>query len=151
MTWDTVAVSTLALLVSGASFIIAVLAFKIQGRSIDLNNCLEVSRQISEAQRRVRDATDEAHQFELIELMNLLELLAKLVNRKRLGLTAAEYTTDILIEAWAWIRSDEGMMALVDKAITGPDTFGELVRLANVHKPQVDALAAAYRSAKSVE
>ena len=73
-----------------------------QAKAADFNNCLEVVKQLAEAQRRVRDAKDEAEKhFEFRELFNLLEALAKLANDRKLQSSTRDYVEHFLIEAWA--------------------------------------------------
>lgn len=119
---------------------------RLQNRSIDFNNCLEVMKQLGEAQRRVRDAGgDESKwQFEIRELLNLMEGLAMLINRKRIGPVASEHTEQFLIEAWACLKADRTHFELIERSITGVDTFGELTRFADKRKAKIQAHANAY-------
>lgn len=126
------------------------LSMRLQTRSIDFNNCLEVMKQLGEAQRRVRDAGDDEGEwrFEILELLNLMEALAKLINRKRIGPVASEHTEQFLVEAWAWLKSDQSQFELIKRSITGVDTFGELTRFADARRAMVEAHADAYRQLK---
>src|SRR5438445_558314 len=85
-----------------------------QNRVADFNNCLEVVKQLAEAQRRVRDASDDTRRiFEFRELLNLFEALALLINEKKIPPSTRHYAGHFLEEAWAWLETDAEMADLV--------------------------------------
>ncbi|MEK7993427.1 MAG: hypothetical protein AAB403_06435 [Planctomycetota bacterium] len=117
-----------------------------QARVADFNNCLEVVKQLGEAQRKVRDANDDAGRlFEFRELLNLLEALAKLYNDRKLQSSTREYVEPFIIESWAWLRSQPEMEPLIASSITGDETYSDILRFAKAHEKRIAALALAYR------
>jgi hypothetical protein len=100
----------------------------IQAKVAEFNNCIEIVAQLGAAQRKVSeyDPGTREHNFEFRELLNLLETLALLVNRRKITQAARDYTTKFLIQALAWIDIDETMKKLIAESITGIDTFADL-------------------------
>ena len=117
-----------------------------QARVADFNNCLEVVKQLGEAQRKVRNAKDDSERlFEFRELLNLLEALAKLYNDQKLQSSTREYVEPFIVESWAWLRSEPEMAPLIASSITGEETYSDILRFARAHEKRIAALAQAYR------
>lgn len=115
-------------------------------RVADFNSCLAVVERLAVAQRLIRDAKDqETKRFELRELLNLLEALAKLVNGGKVPSSTSDYVESWLEESWAYIRSDASMIELVKGSITGDGTYAELIAFAERKRPRIESLAKAYQ------
>src|SRR5690242_19783644 len=71
----------------------------------EFGSCIEIAIRLGDAQRRVRDASEENWEFEFRELINLLEVMALLANSQNASPKTLAYVETFLIEAWAWIRS----------------------------------------------
>ena len=118
-----------------------------QVRVADFNNCLEVVKQLSEAQRKVFAAPDEKiHGFEFHELLNLMEALALLINDRRMAPSSRKYAGHFLKEAIAWMSVDPDMRTLLERSITGAETFSELIAFQKAHVHEVENLIVAYSS-----
>ena len=115
-----------------------------QADATDYSNCLETVRQLAEAERKVRDADAAYKEFEFLALFNLMEALAALVNDNKVPTTTLKFVRDYLTQAWAWLRGDEQMAALMQKSITGPDTFAELLKFAKKNSLNIEGLTAWY-------
>ena len=115
-----------------------------QANAADFTNCLETVRQLAEAQRKVRDATPEAKDFEFRELFNLMEALALLVNDRKVPPATRRIADDFLEQAWAWLRADDSMRRLVESSVTGTDTYVELVKFAESRSQRIEALTRLY-------
>jgi len=123
-----------------------------QAKAADFNNCLEVVKQLAEAQRRVRDAKDEAEKhFEFRELFNLLEALAKLANDRKLQSSTRDYVEHFLIEAWAWLKSEPTLEPLLQSSITSDRTYSEILRFSKRHDRRITALTQAYRASATTQ
>ncbi|HUN42792.1 MAG TPA: hypothetical protein VMU81_21070 [Acetobacteraceae bacterium] len=123
--WAAVAAGCSAIAAT-VSLVVAWHAKRIQGRSADFANCVDVIERLGCAMRRVRDATEEHYRFEFIELLNLLEALAMLHNDGKIAPSTKRITRKFLDECLAWIRSDEGMKQLMADSVTGDETYMEL-------------------------
>ena len=144
---NSVVISVVSATIALGSCLSSLLGFRLQTKSIDFNNCLEVVKQLAEAQRRIRDAaSNETRDFEIVELLNLMEALALLVNRGRIARSAAEYTGHFLEEAWASLKANDDVLPLVEKSISGADTYSELLKFASGRHKRITALVKAYRA-----
>jgi hypothetical protein len=83
------------------------------------------------------------------DLLNLLETLAMLYVKKRITKAARGYTQKYLVEALAWIDVDNNMRVLIERSLTGPDTFADLGRFRSRHRREIDAFVEAYRQDRS--
>jgi hypothetical protein len=114
------AVAAIASAVSASLSLIAItitgwMATK-QGKVLEYNNSIDVVKQIGDAERRVKQAdTKENQEFEFRALLNILETLAMLHNKKGLTKLARGYTEKYLVETLAWIEVDDEMRRLTDK------------------------------------
>lgn len=118
----------------------------IQGKATDFGNCLEVVRQLGEAQRRVQDAdSEEKSRFEFIELLNLLETLALLFNSRKIAASTRRFTEKFLDEALAWIRIEQQMTQLMRESMTGEDTYHELKKFERRRQTPIRGLSRLYR------
>lgn len=113
---------------AGASAFVAWQAKRGQTSAADFEGCLAVVGQLSEAQRAVRDAPDEHKEFEFIELLNLLEALALLVNDGRPASSTKKVAEHFLEEALSFIAVTPALSDLMKKSTTGDGTFSELQR-----------------------
>jgi hypothetical protein len=128
-----------------ASLAVAWHAKRIQGRSADFANALEVVGQLRDAMRRVHDASDDAKQkFEFIELLNLLEALALLHNDGRIAASTKKFTGKFLVQAIAGMRASDAMTRLKHESRTGDDTFHELERFEKRHAAEIRGPARSY-------
>jgi hypothetical protein len=78
-----------------------------QGKVLEFNNCIDIVKQLGEAERRVKDSDDKDRESKFRDLLNLLETLAMLYMKNRLTKVAREYTKKYLIEVIAWIDVDD--------------------------------------------
>lgn len=141
------AIATVAAAVAAAgSWFAAWRTARIQGKSTDFSNCVEVLRQLGDAVRRVRDAADDGlRKFEFIELLNLLEMLALLFNHHKIAPATKQFTGKYLEESLAWIRVDPDMARLMRESTTGDDTFRELKKFENRRLTPIRGLSRFYR------
>ncbi len=138
------------------SLVVARNAKRIQGRSADFANCLEVAGQLRDAMRRVRDEREKEdnearYKFELVELLNLLEALALLYNDGRIAASTKKFTGKFLDEAVGWINIDHGMATLMRQSMTGDDTYCELKKFEARRKPGIRNLSRLYRNRRDVQ
>ncbi len=122
-------------------------ALRTQVKVADFNNCLLLVKQLGEAQRNVFSAKEEndKYEFEFRELLNLLESVALLINRKKITKVSEEYSREFLCEAIAWIEADVSMHNLIEDAVTGPNTFEELKRFRKSNRKKISILAQEYQ------
>ena len=106
-------------------------ATRTQSKIGEFNNCVEIVKTLGEAQRKVteKDVGTSEHEFEFRELLNILEALALLLNRRKTTSVARQFTLPFLIEALAWIEVDDTMKNFIESSVTGFDTFKELATL----------------------
>lgn len=117
--------------------------------SADFSNCLDAVAKLGEAQRRVRDAKEEpTRQFEMRELLNLMEALALLENDKKLAPSTRKFTEKFLEEAYAFLQADDGNRDFLDSSVTGADTFAELMKFARKRRGRIEALTKHYKQQK---
>lgn len=142
-----VAVSVVAALISLTACVYSVRSSRTQTKVADFNSCLAVVERLAAAQRYIRDAKDaETKQFELRELLNLLEALAKLVNGGKVPSSTSEYVESWLEESWAYLRAEASVVELIRGSITGDGTYAELLAFAEKRRPRIEALTKAYQN-----
>jgi hypothetical protein len=153
--WAAVAAGCSAV-AAAISLLVAWNAKHIQGRSADFANCIEVAGQLRDAMRRVRDERDKddneaRYQFELVELLNLLEALALLYNDGRIAASTKKFAGKFLDEVLGWISIDNGMAALMRKSMTGDETYRELKKFEKRRKPGIRNLSRFYRNRRGAQ
>jgi len=131
---------------AAASAYVAWQAKRGQTSAVDFECCLLVVRQLGEAQRTVRDATEEHRTFEFIELLNLMEALALLINDGRPTSSTKKVAARFLEEALSWISITPVMSDLMKKANTGDGTFAELQKFRAKNVVQIREDARHYRN-----
>lgn len=112
---------------SALAAIISLFSARTQLRSADARDCLELVKQLGDAQRRANAALGDQVERELLELLNLFETAALLFNHRRLGRSSAYVVKHALLEGWVWLDTTEGLAPILNKAITGPTTFQQLL------------------------
>lgn len=131
-------------------------AKRIQGRSADFANCIQMAEQLRDMQRFVRDECEKdnneaRYEFELRELINLLEVLALLHNDNRIAASAKKFTGKFLDEVLAWINVDPGMAEFMRKSKTGEDTYRELKRFESRRKNEIGKLSRFYWRKREIQ
>ncbi len=106
--------------------------------------------------RRVRDERDKddndaRYEFELVELLNLLEALALLYNDGRIAASTKKFTGKFLDEVLGWISIDNGMAALMRKSMTADETYRELKTFEKRRKPGIRNLSRFYRNKRDAQ
>ena len=152
--WSAVAAACSAV-AAAVSLVVAWDAKGISARSADFANCIEVAGQLRDAMRRVRDERDKenneaCYEFELVELLNLLEALALLYNDGRIAASTKKFTGKFLDEVLGWISIDNGMATLMRKSMTGDETYRELKRFEKRRKLGIRSLSRFYRARRDV-
>ena len=130
---------------AGASAYVAWQAKRHQTSATDFEGCLAVVKQLGDAQRAVRDADDVHREFEFIELLNLMEALALLLNDGRSASSTRKVAGHFLEEALSWISITPVMTGLMKRATTGDGTFAELQRFRDRHVTPIRKNARYYR------
>jgi hypothetical protein len=132
--------SSIAATIALGSSLVALRVARTHARLAEFNNCLEILKQLSEAERKAATAADEEQQsHEIKALLNLFEVLALMVNRKQVGAAGVYLISGYLVETWVWLQTTEGLAAIVDGAITGPTTFAQLQTFRDAHRARIDA------------
>lgn len=131
---------------ASASAYVAWQAKRGQTSVADFEGCLAVVGHLADAQRAVRDAPDEHKQFEFIELLNLMEALALLLNDGRPPSSTTKVATRFLEEALSWISITPAMAELMRTSTTGEGTFAELQRFRSKRAVQIREDARHYRN-----
>jgi hypothetical protein len=130
---------------AGASAYVAWQSKRRQTSAIDFEGCLAVVKQLGDAQRAVRDADDIHREFEFIELLNLMEALALLVNDGRPASSTKKVAARFLEEALSWISITPVVADLMKRATTGDGTFAELQMFRAKHVTPIRENARHYR------
>lgn len=121
------------------------------GRATDFNNCLSVVSQLAEAQRKVRDAKDNnVQKFEFRELLNLMEALALLENDRLTAPSTKKITVDFLIEAWAFLKSQDHLQKFLSDSMTDLKTFEQLRKFGEDHSKSILELTLNYQRQNSI-
>lgn len=151
--WTAVAATAAAVsaFVSLASIRIVWRSSATQAKAADFDNCMRTIEWLAEALRKVRDARPEHTEFEIREYLNVLEGLALLINDDKIAPSTLRLVEKFLEEAWAAVRSDAGWRKLVEKSITGDETFAELLKFVARNKARIDALTKLYEKQRSIE
>lgn len=118
---------------AGTSAFVAWQAKRGQTSAADFESCLAVVGHLAEAQRKVRDAPNEHKEFEFVELLNLMEALALLVNDGRPASSTKKVAAHFLEEGLSLITVTPALADLMKRATTGVETFSELKRFRDKH------------------
>jgi|SRR5580698_4727944 hypothetical protein len=133
----------ITLYIARANFAVA----RTTANASDFLNCLDVVARLGDAQRRVRDASDQTVQeFEFRELLNLMEALALLENDNRIAPSTRRFTEHFLVESYAFMRSQMALRPLLEKSVTGEETFSELEKFAERRWAKIEHLSDVYQS-----
>lgn len=148
--WSAVAAvcSAVAALVS---LVVALGAMRIQERSADFANGIDVVERLGTAMRRVRDAPKNHYDFEFTELLNLLEALALLHNERRIAASTKKFTAKFLEEVLCCIEHNPEMAEHMRKSITGDTTYLELKKFEKHHKREIRNLWCFCRNKRDVQ
>jgi hypothetical protein len=136
--------------ISLTALAISASATRTHSRVADFNGCLHALDNLAMAQRRIRDARDETVRiFEIREILNLMEALALLINRGRVGPSTQDFVTHFLEEAWAWLNVDATTHPLIEQSLTSESTFEELRSFARTRAKRISALSLLYKNAST--
>lgn len=127
--------------VSAGAAVVALLNVRTQQRAADARDCLEFVKQFGEAQRKANGVSGEELEREVLEVLNLLETAALLFNDSRLGRSSAQIVRHALVESWVWLNTTDGMAEILERAITGPTTFQQLLNFKLQFARDIDLLA----------
>ena len=116
-----------------------------QTSAADFGSCLGVVQQLGQALRTVRDASPENKEFEFIELLNLMEALATLVNDGRPASSTNKVAAHFIEETLSWVAITPGMSALMRQSTTGDGTYGELQKFQDRRAAAIRRTAKHYR------
>ena len=126
------------LVVAGLSLVFSLMftnaALRRQNNSADTANLLEIHKRLGELWRRYRDKPDE---FEFGELLNFMEILARLHNNKAFPRNTQAMVGDYLQDILEAFAKDDSAPSKIKAGLSGPDTFGELKRFSlrqNLHE-----------------
>ena len=131
---------------AGASAYVAWQAKRGQTSASDFEGCLAVVGHLADAQRKVRDAPEEHKEFEFVELLNLMEALALLLNDGRPPSSTKKVAGLFIEEALSWISITPSMAELMKKSITGDGTFAELQKFRSKRAIKIRENARHYRN-----
>ena len=132
MTTDPVAICTL--IVSAIAFFCSVWWIRRQAQAFDINNYFRFKDEFSDAWRRVRDESEEKRDFELAEILNLLESASHLYNKRTIHGATREMVQDYLCEVITDVFKNEKVKSLFKESHSGPKTYAEIRRFARKHK-----------------
>jgi hypothetical protein len=118
-------------------------------KATDYQSCLSVMAEINAAERLVRHADGDERLFEFRALMNLIEVLASLVNHGDIPPTTRRNVEPYLEQTWAFLTGDPHMDQIRHEAITDDTTFGEIMKFAEARKMQIEYLRRRYHGLKA--
>lgn len=123
---------------------------RIQHKTTQLTGILSIHKEIQLAENRLQSAIKDAKidraaaEREAVNLLNLLEILASLLNKKSLESATADYTREYLIESIAHIEIDHIWMEMVENAITNKTTFRNIQEYRKNHRAEIEKLKKIY-------
>ncbi|MGB8684751.1 MAG: hypothetical protein WCD12_17875 [Candidatus Binatus sp.] len=100
----------------------------LSARAADVSSYLEITDRFPKAWRRFRDSTEENKQFEIVEVLNLIESACHLLRLRRFQKATSEMLELYLKEVVAGIAT--GDMTAVRKSITSDETYEEIRKFA---------------------
>ena len=111
-------------------------ANRLQARSKDYSNYLDLMTRFSKAWRQFRVAKKSDKEYEFRELLNLIEASCHLLRHGALGPASKEMLKDYLSETISSIIVNENYKHHLQEAISGERTFCEMKRFALRHDIQ---------------
>ena len=126
----------LTLLLTVIALLLTSYANRLQARSKDYSNYLDIMTRFSKAWRlfRVAEMCDKGYEFR--ELLNLIEASCHLLRHSALGPASKEMLKDYLSELIGSITENENYKHHLQEAISGERTFCEMKRFALRHDIQ---------------
>ena len=82
----------------------------------------------------MRDESEEKRDFELVEILNLLETTSHLYNKRNIHGAAREMVQDYLCEVIPAVLKDDKAKNLFIQSHSGPNTYSEIRQFARSHK-----------------
>ncbi len=105
-----------------------------QARASDFSSYLQLTERYANAWRKFRDSEEgPSKDFELVELLNLIEGTCHLYNEKAIHGATRDMISDYLKEVLPTIFSNQHASALIAKSVSGPDTYLHIRRFARTH------------------
>jgi len=101
----------------------------LNARASDVASYLQITDRFPQAWRRLRDSTETNRQFEIVEVLNLIESACHLLRRRRFQNATSEMLEAYLREVVAGFAKDH--MDAVSKSITSDATYEEIQKLAD--------------------
>ena len=129
----------LTLLLTVIALLLTSYSNRLQARSRDYSNYLDLMTRFSKAWRQFRVAEKHDKEYEFRELLNLIEASCHLLRHSALGPASKEMLKDYLSETISSITINENYKHHLQEANSGERTFCEMKRFAlryNIQFPQ---------------
>ena len=97
-----------------------------QARTSDLNSYLQIREQFSNSWRKFRDAEEKNKNFELVEVLSLLEGTCHLHNKSLFYGTTKEQVKDYMREVIPQVLKNEYAKKQFIKSMSSPKTYSEI-------------------------
>jgi hypothetical protein len=123
-------IQTALLLLGVISLLWTASALKQQALATDFENYLTLHSQIAEAWRRHRDADEKAKEYELTEILNLLEACCHLHNKGVVRGTSREMVRDYLADILPPLFKNDYARKIIERSHSAPDTYFHIRRFA---------------------
>lgn len=104
-----------------------------QTDAIDVRLYFQITEKVSTAWRQYRDSKEENRNFELTELLNLLESLARLYFKRRIHGVTRDMVKEYLLEIVPEIGRENRVREVFQENRSGPDTYDYIRRFAKVN------------------
>lgn len=101
-----------------------------QADAIDVRLYFQITEKISTAWRQYRDSEEENRNFEMTELLNLLESLARFYFKRRIHGVTRDMVKEYLLEIVPEIGRENRVREVFQENRSGPDTYNHIRRFA---------------------
>lgn len=104
-----------------------------QADAIDVRLYFQITEKISTSWRQYRDSEEENRNFELTELLNLLESLARFYFKRRIHGVTRDMVKEYLLEIVPEIGRENHVRKIFQENRSGPDTYNHIRRFAKAN------------------
>ena len=121
------------LVINTLALFLAAWSIRRQADAIDVRLYFQITEKISTAWRQYKDSEEENRNFEMTELLNLLESLAHFYFKRRIHGVTRDMVKEYLLEIVPEIGRENRVREVFQENRSGPDTYDYIRRFAKAN------------------
>lgn len=118
------------LIINIFAFLSSTWAIRRQTHALDLSSCFQFTENFSDKWKSFRNAEKKNKEFELVEVLNLLEMASHSYNKRIIHGATRNIVRDYLREVIRDVFQNEYAKEVISKNRSGPDTYAHILKFA---------------------